>query len=62
MVSILLRRLRDLIIVLFVVGTMMFFILRLIPGDPASSLLGQEATPEQVEEMRRALGLEGLAL
>lgn len=59
MLAILLRRLRDLVIVLFVVGTMMFFIIRLIPGDPASSLLGKDATPQQILEMRQSLGLEG---
>lgn len=54
----LLRRARDLVVVLLVVGTMMFFIVRLIPGDAASSLLGSDAKPEQVEALRQALGLD----
>lgn len=58
MILLLLRRLRDLAVVLVVVGTMMFFIVRLIPGDAASSLLGNDAKPEQVEALRKALGLD----
>lgn len=35
-----------------------FCLLLLIPGDPASVLLGQEATPEGIASLRRALGLD----
>nr|WP_198004812.1 ABC transporter permease [Rubrobacter xylanophilus] len=35
----------------------MFFMVRAIPGDPAQILLGQQATPEQVERLRERLGL-----
>ncbi len=35
-----------------------FGLLLLLPGDPASVLLGQEATPEAVEQLRRSLGLD----
>ena len=55
----LLRRLRDLLIVLFVVGTTLFFIVRLIPGDPAVAILGDTATPDQLERLREQLGLNG---
>lgn len=58
MLHLLLRRLRNLLVVLLVVGSMMFFILRLIPGDAASSLLGGDAKPEQVQALRAALGLD----
>lgn len=54
-----LRRLRDLVIVLLVVGTTLFFIVRMIPGDPAVAMLGDTATPEQLEHLRRILGLDG---
>lgn len=37
---------------------LVFFMLRLAPGDPASILAGDQATPEQVEELRRQLGLD----
>ncbi|RVT85119.1 ABC transporter permease [Rhodobacteraceae bacterium CCMM004] len=35
-----------------------FCLLLLIPGDPASVLLGQEATPEGIAALRRTLGLD----
>lgn len=59
MIRILLTRLRDLVIVLFIVSTMLFFIVRLLPGDPAQQLLGANATPEAVAKLRVALGLNG---
>lgn len=59
MVLVVLRRLRDLALVLFVVGTALFFLLRSIPGDPAQVLLGTKATPEQLARLRADLGLTG---
>jgi peptide/nickel transport system permease protein len=44
--------------VIFGVLTLMFFLLRLAPGDPARLLVGPAATPEQVEAQRHALGLD----
>ena len=43
--------------VLFIVSVMVFMMLQLLPGDPATVILGQEATPEAIEEMREKLGL-----
>lgn len=37
---------------------MVFFMVRAIPGDPAQILLGQNATPQQVHEIRARLGLD----
>ncbi len=51
------RALSGLAVVVGVV-TLMFFLLRLAPGDPARLLVGPAATPEQVEAQRRALGLD----
>ena len=48
MAGLVLRRVRDLVIVLFLVGTAMFFIIHLIPGNPAIALLGPFATQEQI--------------
>ncbi|RFS83010.1 ABC transporter permease [Actinomadura spongiicola] len=59
MVLVILRRLRDLVLVLFVVGTTLFFLLRSIPGDPAQVLLGTKASPEQLDRLRADLGLTG---
>jgi len=54
----LLRRGVTGIAVVLGVLTLMFFLLRLAPGDPARLLVGPAATPEQVAEQRRALGLD----
>ncbi len=59
MAGLLLRRLRDLIIILLIVGTMMFFIIRLMPGDPALSILGPTAKPWQLAALRHSMGLTG---
>jgi peptide/nickel transport system permease protein len=43
--------------VLLVVGIIVFSLLHLAPGDPASMMLGREATPEQKDALREQLGL-----
>ncbi|MDQ3693078.1 MAG: ABC transporter permease [Chloroflexota bacterium] len=52
-----LRRLLMLIPVLLVVGVVVFTLVHLTPGDPAAVILGQSATPEQIEDLRQRLGL-----
>ncbi|EKN70645.1 ABC transporter permease [Neobacillus bataviensis LMG 21833] len=52
-----LKRLFVLIPVLFVVSTVVFLIIHLSPGDPASAMLGDNVTKEQVDELRQELGL-----
>jgi peptide/nickel transport system permease protein len=51
------RALSGLAVVVGVV-TLMFFLLRLAPGDPALLLVGPAATAEQVASQRHALGLD----
>ncbi len=53
-----LRRLLASIPVILLVGVMTFSILHIAPGDPAVLMAGEEATPEDVEEMRKALGFD----
>jgi peptide/nickel transport system permease protein len=48
----------QLIPVLIGVSLIVFFMVRLIPGDPAQILLGQQASPERVAEIREQLGLD----
>lgn len=52
-----LRRLLQLLPTLLLISAVVFVMLRLMPGDPAEVLAGQEATPELVEEIRTRLGL-----
>jgi len=44
--------------ILFLVVTLVFFAFRLIPGDAARILAGDEAPIERVEQIRRDLGLD----
>jgi ABC-type dipeptide/oligopeptide/nickel transport system permease component len=52
-----LKRIIQLIPVLFGISVIVFFLLHMIPGDPATVLLGQDATPEEIERLRENLGL-----
>jgi peptide/nickel transport system permease protein len=46
------------IFVLFGVSLVVFFMIRLIPGDPAQLLADQWATKEDIEQLRRDMGLD----
>ena len=50
------KRMLSLIPVLFVVSCVVFLVVYLIPGGPATALLGMEATPAQIEELNTELG------
>ena len=52
------RRLVAIIPVLTVVAIFVFLMLRLTPGDPAAIIAGDNATSDQIDEIRRALGLD----
>lgn len=52
------KRIVLLLPLLFGITIVVFGLMQIIPGDPAVVLLGQDATPEAVTEMRRALGLD----
>ena len=43
---------------LFGLSIVLFAFIHLLPGDPATAMLGQHATPERVAEMRAYLGLD----
>ena len=51
------RRLAALVPLLFIVTVVVWGLLMLIPGDPAQSLVGDSATPEQLAAVREELGL-----
>jgi peptide/nickel transport system permease protein len=52
------KRLLATIPVMGVVAVVVFLLLRLSPGDPAAILAGDIATPEQIQRIRVALGLD----
>jgi peptide/nickel transport system permease protein len=51
------RRLLQSIIVVWGVSVLVFFLLRLAPGDPVTMLLAETATPEQIQAVREKWGL-----
>jgi len=52
------RRLMQLVPVIFGIIVIVFLFVRLIPGDPASIMLGAYATPETLAALRTDLGLD----
>lgn len=53
-----LKRLVSAVPVLVGITVIVFTIMALIPGDPATAILGSYATPENVERLNRELGLD----
>jgi len=58
MKQIILKRLSMLALVLVGVTMLTFFLSHVIPGDPARMMVGQRATEETLQEVRRQLGLD----
>lgn len=57
MTAYILRRLSLLVPVLLIVGVLVFSLIHLTPGDPAAIIAGEDATTEQIADMRERLGL-----
>ena len=51
------RRLVAIVPVLAVVAVLIFMMLRLTPGDPAAVIAGDNATSDQIADIREKLGL-----
>lgn len=58
MLRLVLRRLLALVPLLLIVTLIVWGLLLLIPGDPALSIVGNDATPDQVAAIRTELGLD----
>ena len=58
MTAFIVRRLLATIPVMAVVAIFVFLLLRLAPGDPAALIAGDDATSQQIESIRRQLGLD----
>jgi peptide/nickel transport system permease protein len=54
----LLKKLTTLLILLFLVSIAVFSVLFVLPGDPAQIILGINATPETLANLRAELGLD----
>jgi peptide/nickel transport system permease protein len=52
------KRILQIIPVVLGITIIVFFLIRLIPGDPALALLGTDATPEELARTRARLGLD----
>jgi peptide/nickel transport system permease protein len=53
----LIRRILALLPVILIVGTIVFMLVHLTPGDPASYMLGPDATQADIDRLRTAMGL-----
>ncbi|MDT0203223.1 ABC transporter permease [Nocardioides sp. AE5] len=53
-----LRRLGMIVPMMVIASFLTFSLVLLIPGDPATRIAGESATPEQVEQVARDLGLD----
>ncbi len=58
MIRYILQRLLGMIVVMFLVVTIVFVIVRVTPGDPAAVMLGPDATPQDIADLRASLGLD----
>lgn len=52
------RRLLSIIPTLLIVGSLVFFVMRMASGDPAVAILGASATQEALERLRAEMGLD----
>lgn len=53
-----LTRIGLLLPMIFILASLVFFVMRIIPGDPVRSALGPKGSPETVARMQEALGLD----
>jgi len=58
MAAFLVRRIALAFVTLFTVLTLVFVIVRILPGDPAQLILGDQASREAIEALRARLGLD----
>ena len=58
MLNFILRRILSLIPTLFGISVLVFFMIHLIPGDPAEMMLGERASVQALKHLREELGLD----
>ncbi len=52
------RRLARLLVTVLLISTIIFFVVRVVPGDPALVIAGIDASPETVAAVRSAIGTD----
>jgi len=52
------KRLAAGVVTIFMVSILIFLSIEALPGDPATAILGQQATPENLEALRKELKLD----
>jgi len=52
------RRLGRLLLTIFLISTIIFFVIHIIPGDPALVVAGMDATQEAIDAIRAKLGTD----
>jgi peptide/nickel transport system permease protein len=58
LVKFLARRLGRLLLTIFIISTLVFFVIRVIPGDPALVIAGVDAKPADIAAIRAKLGTD----
>jgi peptide/nickel transport system permease protein len=58
MTGLVLRRLAELTLTLFLVSLVVFIVMNALPGDPAAVMLGTSAQPDTLAALRHELGLD----
>ena len=58
MIRYMVRRLLSLVLTLVLASLIIFFAMEVVPGDPASVMLGVNAQPETIAALRQELGLD----
>ncbi|MDA9406958.1 ABC transporter permease [Bradyrhizobium sp. CCBAU 45384] len=58
MISYIIRRLLSMLPVMAIVAVIVFSLLHLAPGDPSAIMVGDNATPEAIAQVREKLGLD----
>ena len=52
------RRLLALAVTLWLISLVVFLVVHVVPGDPATLILGNDASPDELAHLRTALGLD----
>lgn len=58
MITYIVNRVLLMILTLFVLSTLMFFMFRMLPGDPTMTVISSALNPKAQEEMKRQYGLD----